>query len=104
MQWWMRPGPSRACAIAKPVALAADEVRRGHAHVVERDLGVPAVVAVVVAEHGQRAHDPHARGVARHEDHRLLAVALGVGVGLAHHDEDRGIRVHRARRPPLAAR
>ena len=99
----MRPGPRRACAIAKPVAFAADQVRRRHPHVVERDLGVAAVVAVVVAEHGQRTHDPHARGVARHEDHRLLAVPFGIGIGLAHHDEDRGIRVHRSRRPPLAA-
>ena len=28
MQWWMRPGPSRAWAIAKPVALAGDQVVR----------------------------------------------------------------------------
>ena len=54
MQWWMRPGPSRACAIAKPVALAAEQVRRRHAHVVEDDLGVAAVRPVVVAEDGER--------------------------------------------------
>ena len=75
----------------------------GDAHVVEGDLGVTAVVAVVVAEHGQRAHDAHARGVARDQDHGLLTVARGIRVGLAHDDEERGIGVHRAGRPPLAA-
>ena len=37
-----------------------------------------------------------------HEDHALAAVALGVGVGDAHHDQQLAARRHRARRPPLA--
>ena len=61
-----------------------------------------AVIAVVVAEHAERTHDLDARGIPRDEDHRLLAVSVGIGVGLAHHDEDGGIRIHRARRPPFA--
>ena len=51
------------------------------------DLGV-AVRRVVVAEHREQAHDLHAGRVDRHQDHRLLLVAVGVvGVGLAHEDE-----------------
>ena len=44
------PGPSRACAIANPSPSRADQVGRGHPHVAEHDLGVAAVVVVVVAE------------------------------------------------------
>ena len=52
MQWWIRPGPSRACAIANPSPSPEEDVRRRDADVVERDLGVPAVRGVVVAEGG----------------------------------------------------
>ncbi len=59
---------------------------------------------VVVAEDRQRAQHGDARRIARHEDHRLLAVARRVrGVGPAHHDEQRAARVGRAGCPPLAA-
>jgi hypothetical protein len=60
-------------------ALRADQVRDRHAYVVEEDLGVPAVIAVGVAE------DPHAAltvrpGVSRgHQDHALLDVPGAVG-------------------------
>ena len=36
MQWWMRPGPSRACAIRKPMPSPAIRFAAGHAHVGER--------------------------------------------------------------------
>ena len=55
MQWWMRPGPSRACAIAKPPPSLAEQVLGGDAHVVEERLAVAA--AGVVAEDRERAHD-----------------------------------------------
>ena len=84
-------------------ALLADEVARRHPDVGEAQLGVTAVVVVVVAEDLHAAHDLDTRGVARHEDHRLLAVPVGVGVGLAHDDEDLALGVHRAGDPPLAA-
>jgi hypothetical protein len=87
----------------EPVALAADEVGRRHAHGIEDQLGVPAVVPVVVAEHPHAAHHRHAWRIARYEDHRLLPVPLRGRVGLAHDDEDRRVGVHRAADPPLAA-
>ena len=40
MQWWMRPGPRRAWAMAKPLALLAEEVRRRHAAALVADLAV----------------------------------------------------------------
>ena len=75
MQWWMRPGPSRAWAIAKPGALLAQQVGHRDAHVGERDLRVP--VLVVVAEHRHVAHDLDPGGVDRHQHHRLLVVHVG---------------------------
>jgi hypothetical protein len=44
----------------------------------------------------------HARRVLRDQDHALAAVALGVGVGDAHDDQQLAARRHRPRRPPLA--
>ena len=89
MQWWIRPGPSRAWAIAKPPPSSPIRFAAGHPDVVEHDLGVAAVVVVLVAEHLHAAPDLDAGGVARHQDHRLLAADVGaVRVGLAHHDED----------------
>ena len=102
MQWWMRPGPSRPCAISKPAPFAEQQVGRRHAHVLELDLHM-AVRRVVIAVDGQAPLDGDARRVHRHQDHRLLAV-LGVArVGLAHQDRDLAARIARARRPPFAA-
>ena len=42
------------------------------------------------------------RGVARHQDHRLLAVSGRRRVGLAHEDEEPAARTAGARGPPLA--
>ena len=76
----------------EPVPLAGDEVLGGHPDVVEDELGVAAVVAVVVAHDRHRPRPPSSPGrVPRHEDHALLPVALGRRVGLAHHDEDRAV-------------
>ena len=60
MQWWMRPGPSRACAIMKPSPSTGDQVRRRHPDVVEQHLAV--ALAVVVAEDLQVADDARRRG------------------------------------------
>ncbi|MNX90551.1 hypothetical protein D3C86_1226060 [compost metagenome] len=62
-----------------------------------------AVRRIVIAEHGQEALDRDARGVRRHDDHRLLLVAARIGIGLAHHDVDLAAGVAGARRPPLGA-
>ena len=96
------PRPEPALRDLEAAALAEQDVLDRHAHVVEQHLHV-AVRRVVVAEHRQRAQHRHARRIARHQHHRLLRVARAVGVGLAHHDEDRAARVAGARAEPLAA-
>ena len=77
MQWWIRPGPSRAWAMAKPVPSSPMRLLAGHPDVGEAQLGVAAVVVVVVAEDLHAADDLDTGGVPRHEDHRLLAVPVG---------------------------
>src|SRR5271165_2788213 len=69
--------------------------------IVEQDLAM-AMRRVVVSEDRQMAEHGHSLGVARHDDHRLLAVPVGVVlVGLAHEDEELAPRVVGARGPPL---
>jgi hypothetical protein len=82
MQWWMRPGPRRPCAISKPRPSPSSRFAAG-ASVVEIELGVP-VRRVVVAEHPQHAHRRTPGVVDRNEDHRLLTVAVDSRIGLAH--------------------
>ena len=80
--------------------LAGDHVLGRHPDVGEADLRVALVVGV--AEHRQVPQDLDARGIQRHEDHRLLLVGRGVRVGLAHHDQDPAVGVIGVRGPPLA--
>ena len=82
-------------------ALFAEQVRDRHPDVVVDDLAV--AVLVLPAEHRHRPQHRHSRGVDRHQDHRLLLMAGGVGVGAAHHDQDLAARIRRTRGPPLAA-
>ena len=58
---------------------------------------------VVLAERGEHPLDVHAGGLERHDDHRVLAVPVGAGVGEAHEDADLAVGVAGAGRPPLAA-
>ncbi len=58
---------------------------------------------VVLAEGGEQALDLHPGSLQWHEDHRVLAVPLGSGVGEPHEDPDLAVGVARAGRPPLAA-
>ena len=67
MQWWMRPGPSRACAIANPPPSSPSMFSFGTRTFSNSVSQWPP--PCVVPEHGQRAHDRHARRVQRHEDH-----------------------------------
>ena len=95
-------GPEPAWAIAKPPPSSPIRLLDRHA-----DVGRSATSQwpcwSLVAEDRQVADDLDARGVHRHEDHRLLAVRSARRVGLAHHDEDLAARVGGAARPPLAA-
>lgn len=70
--------------------------------VVELHLCV-AVRRVVLAKHGHRPRDLDAGRVHRHEDHALLPVLWGRGVGLAHEDGDLAAAVAGAGDPPLPA-
>ncbi len=70
------PGTQPGLGDGEAVALAGEQVGRRHPDVVEDELGVP--VLVLVAEDGQVPDDRDAGGVPRHQDHRLLAVRLGV--------------------------
>ena len=99
----MRPGPSRPCAISKPRPFAEQHVRRGHADVFEKDFGRP-IRHAVESEHRDRPQHLHARRIHRHQDHRLLPVAIWIiRIGLAHEDADLAARVGGVRRVPLAA-
>ena len=87
----------------KSAPLAEQHVGGGHAHVLEHDFG-GAIGHAVEAEHRNRAKHFNARRVHRHQDHRLLAMAIRiVGIGLAHEDADLAARVGRVRRVPFAA-
>ena len=61
MQWWMRPGPRRPCAILEPAPFAQQNVLGGHADVDHLDFHV-AVRRIVITEHRQVAQDVHGRG------------------------------------------
>lgn len=82
-------------------AIVPDQVARGHADVVELQLGVPAVLIVSHLNAVMPRLSP-GRGVARHQDLRLLPVPILAGVGLSQDDEDPGVVVHRCGDPPLA--
>src|SRR3546814_10723492 len=45
----------------------------------------------------------HARRIVRHEHHRLLGMALGLEIGLAHYDRHLAARIAQPRRPPVAS-
>ena len=80
----------------------AGEDRAGReAHSAQGDLAV-AERLVVLTERGQHPLDGHAGGLERHDDHRVLAVAVRAGVGEAHEDPDLAVGVTGAGGPPLA--
>ena len=82
-------------------ALAKDEVRGGHADVLEADMAV-AVGRIVVAVDRQHAVDGDSGGLGGDEDDGLLPVRVGVaGVTLAHDDVDLASGVTGAARPPF---
>ncbi len=60
MQWWMRPGPRRPCAISKPRPSPSRMFEAGTRTFSKFDLHV-AVRRIVVAEHRQVAQDLDAR-------------------------------------------
>ena len=102
MQWCTRPGPRRPWAISKARPGPARIALAGRRTSLQGDLAV-AERLVVLAERGEHPLDLDAGGLERHDDHRVLAVAVGAGVGEAHEDADLAVGVAGAGRPPLAA-
>ena len=101
MQWWIRPGPEPRLGDREPAALLAEQVADGHAHVGERELGVP--VLVLVAERPE-VPDDRQPGVSRGTSTiDCCRCGPALRVGLAHHDEDLAALVGGAGDPPLAA-
>ena len=56
---------------------------------------------MIIPENRKHPFDLHARGIHRYQDHALLGVLGGAGIGLAHHDRDGAPRVAHARAPPF---
>ena len=84
-------GAEPALRDLEAAALAEQDVLGRHADILVDDLGM-ADRRVVVAV-GQQSRTMRTPGVVlRHQDHGLLAMAVGiVGRGLAHHDQDLAI-------------
>ena len=83
------------------VALATQQIGRGHPHITEHQLAVPFRRHVM---HDRNiAHQLHTGCVERHNDHALLTARLTIRIGLAHDDEKRTIGMRGVGDEPLAA-
>jgi hypothetical protein len=58
---------------------------------------------VIEPKHQQVTHDGDPRLVRRHDDHGLLFVHVGIGVGFTHDNMHFAARIRGAGAPPLAA-
>ena len=95
--------PEASLGDGESAALFTDQVRHRHPDIGEPQLGMAAMVVVVVAEHLHATQHLEPRGVPGNEDLRLLAMALRTGVRLAHDDEDGTVGIHCSGDPPLAS-
>ena len=96
-------GTEAALRNLEAAALAEQQVFLRHAHIGEDHFG-GAVGHAVEAEDRQRTLDLDAGRVHRHEDHRLLLVAVRIArIALAHEDADLAARVGGVGRVPLVA-
>ena len=86
MQWWMRPGPSRSCAMRKPSPGSPSTFVTGTRTSVVADLAVRAA-GVAHHRHGRMMLKPGRVG--RDDDLAQAPVRLGVGIGHRHHDRER---------------
>ena len=94
-------GAEASLGDAEPVALLLQQVLGGDTNVLEGHLHV--ALGVLVAEDRQVAVGRDPGGVQRHDDHRLLPVGIGVGIGDPHEDRDRAAGPPGVGGPPLAA-
>ena len=99
----MRPWPEAALRDLEAAAFAEQHVRRRYAHVLKHHFR-RTVGHAVEAEHRQWSQHLDPGRVHRHQDHRLLLVAVCVvRVGLAHEDGDLATRVGGVGGVPLEA-
>ncbi|MNJ67619.1 hypothetical protein D3C77_638070 [compost metagenome] len=82
------------------VALGPEQIACRHSHIPQQQLAMAFRGDVV--HHRNVAHQLHTGGVERHQDHALLVVRLGGGIGLAHHDQQPAVRVRGVGDEPLA--
>ena len=81
-------------------ALGAEQVRTGHAYVIECKLADRR--DVIFASHpAQPPHQANARRLHRHDDAGMAAGAVGIGIGHAHHDQEAAFRMRRAGDEPF---
>ena len=76
----------------EPAPLAQQHIRCRNTDVFQFDFHM-AVRRVVIAEDGQMAQNLHAGRIQFHQHHRLLRMALGFEIGLAHDNRDFAARV-----------
>ncbi len=93
--------PKASLADGEAVTLVRDDVAGRHPNVVELQLAM--ALLVLIAEHRKCSRNGEARRAHRHQNLALTTMRRGVRVGLAHHDKDLAVRVHRSRDPPLAS-
>ena len=75
-------------------AFAQQHVRCGNADILQFDFHM-AMRRIVISEHRKVTQDFNARRVEFHQHHRLLRMALGFEIGLAHDNRDFAARVAR---------
>src|SRR6267378_5861372 len=95
------PRPEASLRNLESPPLPQQQVLRRHAHVLEFDFHV-AVGRIIETKYRQIPQDGDTWGVARHQNHRLLAVPRRARVGLSHEYEQPAARAARAGGPPLA--
>ena len=101
MTWWMRPGPSRFCAIRKPSPTSPSVFETGNADARVAHLAVRRPAAPAVAHRRDGPDDLDAGRVGRDDDLARAVMRVGVGVGDRHDDPEGGPLG--ARREPLVA-
>ena len=81
-------------------ALGAEQVRAGHADIIEGEFADRGDV-IFAAHPAQPPHQANARRLHRHDDAGMAAGAVGVGIGHAHHDQEAALRMRRAGDEPF---
>src|SRR5258707_1175946 len=83
-------------------ALGAEQVRAGHANVIEGEL--PDRGDMILTSHpAQPPYETNAGSIHRHDDAGVAAGALRTGIGHAHHDQEAAFRMRRAGDEPFSA-